>query len=457
MSRLYWKELREQQWYIILWIIATLVTGLTGKAQTLLGNATTVSFWFIVPTMLALFTGMRGYGNETKGGRNDFLFALRVQRWQVLGVKISLGLGVALLAPLLTALLWRLFFCAPEYHAVASFPELTLNALSAGGLLAIAYLLGLSASVAWPGIAGATSVLVFCFACIGFILIGLLSYPNTPIFKAPIGFALSIIPAIILAGMITAIHGITLNREARLLRFLSLTGALLIIGILMDLHIPGRQAFSAKLYYPCYSHINISPDQAYAYFVSYQRVFLLDSIIANPTNNGIGYQSLSSKTASFAPESQVAYYNTPMSASPYFWGIGHRYIIPGTKHIMQVSPQGWQLIIDRNNPYRGNFSGDYNIGNYHKWQLIISDIGFDSSEIKRQSAVLSPDGRCLAFTDAKYVYIYNCVTNKCQKYKSNFESNDLYTLYLAWVANDTLKICNDLNPANVRTQIVKIH
>ena len=62
MSRLYWKELREQQWYIILWIIATLVTGLTGKAQTLLGNATTVSFWFIVPTMLALFTGMRGYG-----------------------------------------------------------------------------------------------------------------------------------------------------------------------------------------------------------------------------------------------------------------------------------------------------------------------------------------------------------------------------------------------------------
>ncbi|HEY3380103.1 MAG TPA: hypothetical protein VGL77_21725 [Armatimonadota bacterium] len=230
MKRLLWKEWRERWLWFVLWFVAVLGTAALGEGQQFCGSGSTpLSSWIVLPAGLAALAGLRGYNSELQGNRATFLYS-RAQLWgRLLAAKALPGLGVAVVAAALGALVCRV--TAPAAYLPFVTPaHLAQGALEMAGITGGLYLLGLSCSIVLSGLAGSIIALLLWFGLV------FLSGQTVAIvfhggYVRMFVFALCAAPVVALA--VIARFGLTLSWEQRLKRFVlilvlvSLTGGLL--------------------------------------------------------------------------------------------------------------------------------------------------------------------------------------------------------------------------------------
>ncbi len=154
MRRLLWKEWREHLWWGLLWVAAIVGVSLFTHGQSFCGERVVwTNAWPALPLLLALLNGVGGYAGETKRGRAEFLLSRPLSGGQVLGGKLLFAASVCIGAPLLAALLFRLFG-DPAYHPHVTLPHVLAGAWAVAWKHAVVYLFGLGCALVLPGFFG---------------------------------------------------------------------------------------------------------------------------------------------------------------------------------------------------------------------------------------------------------------------------------------------------------------
>ena len=258
MRRLFWKEWRERQVWIALWVVVGAVATALGKGQNVCNIALdNTSPWMMLIPLTAGLAGLAGYGSELHGGRAAFLYSRAISWKQVLAAKLLLGLAVVVGSVIVNMAAGCLLLPA-EYHPLITLHGLALGALIMAGLTAGAYLFGLVFSVVLPGVAGSLLVVVGWTVLFNvFSLIG---------FKVTVFGPILLILTPLVAGVILARFGVTLNSMARLRRFAFIVLVCVAAGFLLDYTPPARFLYKLGNSGPVnYLNANISPDARYAY------------------------------------------------------------------------------------------------------------------------------------------------------------------------------------------------
>jgi len=231
MIRLGWKELRERRLWLLGWAAGILIFSLYGRGQVFCGEPTGSEYipWLLLPLAMGMAVGAGAYSAESLPERARFLFAHPVRWQQVLLVKLLLGLAVAVIVPLLAALIFRLAGPEPYRHLVTAGTVLT-GAWPVTTALMLGYLLGLACSTMLPGAVGGILMLaLFVMLWTGYAV--LLEYLNE---NSLLRLVLLVVlfPLAIVAGGLRLTHfGLTLPTERRLLRVLAVFLPVLVIGV----------------------------------------------------------------------------------------------------------------------------------------------------------------------------------------------------------------------------------
>ncbi len=244
MKRLFWKEWHECWPWFLLWLVAVVVTAAFGVGQTWIGQTLSNSIWNMAEMGAAVLCGLLAYTSETTGERATFLYS-RAQLWKsLLFAKVALGLATAVAAAALGALAIRL--CAPTvYQPFITTHHLLMTSLAMAGVTSAAYMIGLCCSLVISGIAGS---IVTGLIWVGMlVIIAEIEDRWTP-HDSVIGPIFAMCSALF-AAVIIARFGLTLTWPQRLLRFILITGAMMLTGFLLALA-PPVQHLEARLFPP---------------------------------------------------------------------------------------------------------------------------------------------------------------------------------------------------------------
>jgi hypothetical protein len=254
MRRLLWKEFQERAPWLLLWLLTVILTAAFGKGQALLSIDMYLSGWQPLSVLMAALAGLSAYGSEVKGERAAFLLSRAVTWPQVLLAKVLPGLGVAVIAPLLGALVGYFFLSAP-YQPFATSAVLGSGALMLMVFTVCAYLIGLSCSVILPGMMGGVLVIMIWFAavCPGLLLMFEVLHQ-----QEAFAIFISALIAPVVAGLVLIRFGVTLPPLERLRRFLLVLGLVLLIGVGLEFTPPLRQ-IAADHQPPTESQIILAP------------------------------------------------------------------------------------------------------------------------------------------------------------------------------------------------------
>ncbi|MHB9107864.1 MAG: hypothetical protein ACYDCO_12475 [Armatimonadota bacterium] len=264
MRRLLWKEWQERRVWIALWLLTGVVATALGKGQSICDIPFELaSSWMMIILLMALLTGLGGYGSELRGGRATFLYSRAVGWKQILAAKLLLGLAAVIVSVLLNAAAGYLFLPA-EYHRLITLHSVLNGAYLTGGLSALAFVLGLAGSLVLPGLAGGLLVVVGWVVVITLLA----QFGNQKPAFGPILLLL----APLLAGLLLARFGITLQSVARLRRFAFVVLILGIVGAATDYTPTGAwlsktldALFSDQTQVQYYNNAHFSPGARFLY------------------------------------------------------------------------------------------------------------------------------------------------------------------------------------------------
>jgi len=232
MIRLCWKELRERRLWLLGWAVGILIVSLFVGGQSFCGEPTGGEQyipWLLLPMLLGLAVGAGAYSSESLPERARFLFAHPVRWQQVLLVKVLLGLAVAVIVPLLAALIFRVAGPAPYRHLV-TIATVLAGAWPVMSALMIGYLLGLACSPMLPGAAGG-ALAVALFIMLWFACMSLLeSYTRNLEPVQIIAFIGVFMLAVVGGGLRLAHLGLMQPTERRLPRVLAVFLPVLVLG-----------------------------------------------------------------------------------------------------------------------------------------------------------------------------------------------------------------------------------
>jgi len=259
MRRLLWKELREKLIWALLLIAAAPGVIVFGDGYTFCGDE--FGGWITISAIAAFLLGGSAYSSELAGGRADFLFSRRISWEKVLLAKFLVGLAVVLVTAIVGALAYRLVCPAPLLPFATPF-RLAEGVAYATIWMGICYVAGFLCSTALPGVFGSVLVYFAILTAYGVpiaILGPSMHSTDAQGFGALGGWALGAI----VATVVTARFGLTLNTTARAARY-ALTVA--VIGIVV-----GSGAFWALGKTTFFDHqsdrpsfISLSPNGRYA-------------------------------------------------------------------------------------------------------------------------------------------------------------------------------------------------
>ncbi|MHB9023800.1 MAG: hypothetical protein ACYC7E_06430 [Armatimonadota bacterium] len=260
MRRLLWKEWNERWIWLLMWALAVIITAALGVGQRGLGKETAQSSWAMLSALFALLAGLGAYGSELVGERATFLYSRALSWKQLFFTKVLLGLAVALLAPVLGAIAFRL--AAPaEFHPFMTPAALALGALEMAGISGAAYLIGLGCSIVFPGLAGGLLTILLWWG--GIAAIGFSIYEIAPD-TAPFFIAVFCLSSPFFAGIVLARFGLTVRRSIRLIRFAMIVLIFAFVGIILDFVPPIQRRLQAWQNDNGFQDISISPSGTFA-------------------------------------------------------------------------------------------------------------------------------------------------------------------------------------------------
>ena len=264
MSALLWKEWQERRYWLLLFALAEVGTGVFTPAQSPFGWGQNTSGWGLLPVAVALLAGLGAYGSELTGGRATFLYSRAICWKQVLFAKLLLGVSVLAAAPVLTALILRLKAPAP-YLPFMTPAHLLFGALWVILLTGTAFCVGLGCSIVLTGLAGSILVLLG-YIGICFLLYALLPYGVNLTGNQAFFLSIGCCYAPMLPAVVIARFGITLSPGERLCRSALLLPIPLIAGFLLA-SLPQAAKFGADPAQTAYNFAAspLSPSGVYAY------------------------------------------------------------------------------------------------------------------------------------------------------------------------------------------------
>lgn len=229
MNKLLWKEWHERKWWILLWTIAVIILAAVHQGQAIFPDTGAFSWWSLLPTSSALLCGLSAYSSETTGERTTFIYSRPIHWGQLLLSKCILGVFPAVLAPLLGIVAIYLTIPSP-YARFLSLPDLLNNGLQYTLPITVAYLAGVTCSVALSGLAGSmlSALIALVILAIGETIVSQFSIE-------PFYIIYSLFLGTVIAAILLSRFGMTLSPMVRLRRFICIVSLAVVLGIILDL------------------------------------------------------------------------------------------------------------------------------------------------------------------------------------------------------------------------------
>ncbi|MHB9107866.1 MAG: ABC transporter permease [Armatimonadota bacterium] len=259
MRRLLWKEWQERGWWLLLWLLGMVVISALGLGFTPISVSAT-SVWATLMPLLAVLSGLAGFGSELKGERALFLFSRAVSWKQVLAAKVLFGVIAALVISIISTAASAL--CCPEiYRSFITPASLGGELLVLAAITGIPYLIGLACSIVLPGLAGSVLVLLA-----GFGLFAGAIYVNSELHQQSTVFlqwALLLVPVTL--TVVIARFGLTLSLRERITRAAVIMVGLVAVPLLLDISPLGNALQKRRFPNHPYSAVSVSPSGQYQY------------------------------------------------------------------------------------------------------------------------------------------------------------------------------------------------